>query len=311
MPLLSEKFPKNELEFDTMFSDEAKCRSYLFAHKWPEGFKCEVCGHTKSWQSKRGHNICQSCERQHSLTQGTVMANTQKPLKLWFKAIWYYTSRKSGVNAKNLQELLGISYQTAFDWLHKLRKASKRDQRAMLSGRVEVDEFYYGGHQKGGKRGRGSENKTAIAVAIERSDDGEIGRIRMEVLSDCSTQSLEGFIKDNVELNTEIVTDGWSGYNTLNEKGEFKHDIEVVEKDESPLPGVHRSISLFKRLMLGTYQGRVEHKYLNQYLEEFTFRFNRRKSKYIGKKFMRMVTQVAASSYFTVQQIVEIFTGGN
>lgn len=309
MTLISENFPKNELEFDEMFSNEEQCKSYLFFHKWPSGFQCDSCGHTKSWLSKRGHYICRSCERQHSLTQGTVMSNTQKPLRVWFKAIWYYTSRKSGVNAKNLQELLGLSYQTAFDWLHKLRKASKREERSKLSGRVEVDEFYYGGHLKGGKRGRGSENKTAIAVAIERSEAGEIGRIRMEVLTDCSTISLERFIKDNIELNTEIVTDGWSGYNTLDEKGEFKHEIEVIEKDQSPLPGVHRSISLFKRLMLGTYQGRVEHKYLNQYLEEFTFRFNRRKSKYIGKKFMRMITQVAVSAYFSVQQIAEIFTG--
>lgn len=309
MSRVSDNFPKTELEFDSMFGEEAQCRSYLYEHKWPSGFKCEICGHTEHWQSKRGHYICQKCQRQHSLTQGTVMANTQKPLKVWFKAIWYYTSRKSGVNAKNLQELLGISYQTAFDWLHKLRKASKREDREKLSGRVEVDEFYYGGHQKGGKPGRGSENKTAIAVAIERSEKGEIGRIRMEVLPDCSTTSLEGFIKENIELNTEVVTDGWTGYNTLNDKGEFNHQIEVVEKDQSPLPGVHRSISLFKRLMLGTYQGRVEHKYLNQYLEEFTFRFNRRKSKFVGKKFMRMVTQVALSAYFTVNQIVEIFTG--
>lgn len=308
MELIASNFPKTEVEFDKMFATEENCKSYLFAHKWPEGFKCQKCGHEHSWVSKRGLYICSKCEHQHSLTQGTVMENTQKPLRLWFKAIWHYTSRKSGISAKSLQGLLGISYNTAFNWLHKLRKASQRQDREKLSGRVEVDEFYYGGVHKGGKPGRGSENKTAVAVAIERGADGTIGRIRMKRISDCSAQSLKQFITDNVAPDTQIITDGWSGYKNLDFDTNFKHEVD--DKQASPLPGVHRSISLFKRLMLGTYQGRVEHAYLDQYLEEFTFRFNRRKSKYVGMKFMRMLVQVATAGYYSTNQIVTLFTGG-
>lgn len=310
MELLSKNFPKTEVEFDQMFATEESCKSYLYAHKWPDGFKCQACGHTHCWQSKRKLYICSKCEHQHSLTQGTVMENTQKPLRLWFKAIWLYTSRKSGVSAKSLQALLGISYNTAFNWLHKLRKASQREDRDKLSGRVEVDEFYYGGVLKGGKPGRGSENKTAVAVAIERETNGSIGRIRMKKVADCSSDSLKLFIAENVAENALVVTDGWSGYKNLDFETSYKHQVDNPDKDKSPLPGVHRSISLFKRLMLGTYQGRVEHAYLDQYLEEFTFRFNRRKSKFVGKKFMRMVAQVVASAYFTVNQLVDFFTGG-
>ena len=165
---ITEDFPKNEIEFDQRFSNPKACYDYLFKQKWPNGFICKKCDHRKYWLSSRNLYICSRCEHQHSLIAGTIMDSSKKPITYWFKAMWWFTTRKSGINAVNLKELLGLgSYGTAWCWLQKLRHCTIRCDREKLSGRVEVDEFFIGG-QKSGKRGRGAEGKTIVAVAVER-----------------------------------------------------------------------------------------------------------------------------------------------
>ena len=189
---ITEDFPKSEIEFDARFSDPSACYDYLFAIKWPDGFICERCANGRYWFSTRKLYICSQCERQHSLTAGTIMDSSKKPITYWFKAMWWFTTRKSGVNAVNLKELLGFgSYNTAWCWLQKLRRCTIRQDREKLYGRVEVDEFVIGG-QKSGKRGRGAKGKTIVAAAVERCDvERQIGRIRLHVTLDCSSFSLE------------------------------------------------------------------------------------------------------------------------
>ena len=227
------------------------------------------------------------------------MDSSKKPITYWFKAMWWFTTRKSGVNAVNLQELLGFgSYDTAWHWLQKLRRCTIRKNREKLSGRVEVDEFVIGG-QRSGKRGRGAEAKTIVAVAVERNDQKkQIGRIRLQVILDYSAYSLETFINENIQPDSIIATDSWSSYSSIL-KEQYHHvptNQSKVGKDHESLYGVHLVASLVKRLVRGTHQGRFEPKYLQNYLDEYVFRFNRRKSKYIGKKFMRIVQQVVESS---------------
>jgi len=165
---ITEDFPKNEIEFDARFSNPEACYNYLFQQKWPEGFSCEKCGHSKYWLSRKQLYICTEWEPQHSLTAGTIMDSSKKPITYWFKAMWWFTTRKSGVNAVNLKELLGFgSYGTAWCWMQKLRRCTIRIDREKLNGRVEVDEFFIGG-QKSGKRGRGASGKTIVAIAVER-----------------------------------------------------------------------------------------------------------------------------------------------
>jgi len=165
---LTEYFPNSEIEFDQRFSNTEACYEYLARIKWPDGYTCEKCGHKAYWLSSNNIYICKRCEHQISLTAGTIMHGTKKPITYWFKAMWWFTTRKSGVNAVNLQELLGLgSYHTAWSWLQKLRRCTVRKDREKLSGRVEVDEFFIGG-KKAGKRGRGAEGKTIALVAIER-----------------------------------------------------------------------------------------------------------------------------------------------
>jgi len=165
---ITEDFPKSEVEFHARFSDAKACYEYLFKQKWPNGFICKRCGNQQHWHSKRNLYICTQCEHQHSLTAGTIMDSSKSPITHWFKAMWWFTARKSGINAVNLKELMGFgSYGTAWTWMQKLRRCTIRNEREKLSGRVEVDEFFVGG-QSSGKRGRGAENKTIVAVAVER-----------------------------------------------------------------------------------------------------------------------------------------------
>ena len=302
---ITEDFPKSEIEFDSRFSNPDACYDYLFATNWPNGFICKRCGNRRYWTSARRLFICTTCNHQHSLTAGTIMDSSKKPITYWFKAMWWFTTRKSGVNAVNLKELLGFgSYYTAWCWLQKLRRCTVRKGREKLAGRVEVDEFVIGG-QKSGKRGRGAEGKTIVAVAVERDNvKREIGRIRLQVMLDYSSFSLETFINENVQPGSTVVTDAWSSYPPIIK--EQKHDRVNQSKTDTKydgLYGAHLIASLVKRLIRGTFQGRFEPKYLQNYLDEYVFRFNRRKSKYIGKKFMRIVQQVVRSAKIKCEEI--------
>jgi transposase-like protein len=287
-----EDFPKNEAEFDKRFSTPQACYEYLFAMRWPDGFVCSTCGCRQCWKSSRGLYICCKCEHQHSLTAGTVFHSSKKPITSWFKAMWWFTTRKSGVNAVNLQSLLGLgSYTTAWCWLQKLRSCTIRPDREKLSGTVEVDEFYLGG-ECSGKRGRGAEHKCSVAAAVEKKGR-KLGRIRLQLIDDCSQESLTQFMNRTIDPGSHVITDGWSGYGADVSKN-YDHEKVLQSKAEDrfkTLPGVHLVSSLVKRLILGTFQGRFDKKHLQRYLDEYVFRFNRRNSTYVGKKFMRIVQQ--------------------
>lgn len=294
--VIAEDFPKNQKEFDRRFCDESACIEYLYQLRWPEGFSCSKCGHTEYWKSGRGLYICQACEHNQSVTAGTIFHSTKKPLSDWFKALWWFATRKSGVNAINLQDLLGLgSYTTAWKWLQKLRSCTIRTSREKLSGSVEADEFYLGGEHSG-KRGRGAEHKCAVAIAVERKGH-KLGRLRMQVIQQCSSAELIPFATTNIAAGSTVTTDGWKGYTGLEEKG-FVHKKVLQSKTDdknSILPGVHLVVSLVKRLILGTFQGRFEEKYLQRYLDEYVFRFNRRTTKSVGKRFWRIIQQAVAS----------------
>lgn len=228
-----------------------------------------------------------------SLTAGTIFQDTRKPLSLWFRAMWWVVVQKNGVSAVGLQQLLGLKrYETAWTWLHKIRRAMIRPDRDRLRGRVEVDETFVGGEHPG-KRGRGATGKTLVAIAAEESGRG-IGRIRMQCVSDASKRSLLAFIEACVEPGSTIHTDGWTGYNGLAAKG-YIHVVSVIgenrKKASELFPRVHRVASLVHRWLLGTHQGGVGPSQLAYYLDEFTFRFNRRRARHRGLLFYKLVQQ--------------------
>jgi len=304
--VITDDFPGSELEFERRFSNQRACQRYLAKMKWPEGFICRKCSHHQYWESARKLYICTRCETPHSLTAGTVMHATKKPLVYWFKDMWWFTTRKSGVNTANLKELLGLgSYQTAWTWLHKLRGRTIRHGRERLYGCAEVDEFFIGVQQPG-KRGRGANGKTIVVAAVEKKGRNKIGRIRLQVVPDCTGDTLEQFVMTDIEPASQVVTDGWKGYNCLDpESYEHQQVIARQESDKaSVLPEVHLVASLVKWIMLGTFQGRFGPEHLQSYMDEYVFRFNRRKSRNIGKKFMRIVQQVVTSTQTTFRKIV-------
>jgi len=281
------------MEFESKFGTEKSCKDYLFSLKYKNGFICEKCGVTEYWITKEYVYICKSCRNHTHLTANTIFQDTHKPLSMWFRAIWWITSQKNGTSALGLQRILGIgSYRTAWTWLHKLRVAMVRPGRDKLKGIVEVDEAFIGGKQSGSKRGRGTENKVMVAVAIEK-EGKKIGRVRFMVIPDGSAESLEGFLKETVEEGSTVITDGWRGYSRVKEIG-YKHIVSDKEyAEDKQLPNVHLVISLLKRWILGTLQGSISDQHMPYYLDEYTFRFNRRTSASRSKLFYRLVEQAA------------------
>lgn len=301
-----EDFPENEAEFDDRFSTEEACYDYLFKLRWPDGFHCPRCGNKGHWLSARGLCICSMCEYNQSITAGTILHSSKKPLKLWFKAMWWVMTRKNGVSAASLQSLGLGSYKTAWRWLQKLRSCMVCRDRTKLFGIVETDEFYIGG-ETSGKRGRGAEHKCAVAIAVEK-DGKKLGRVRFQVIDRCSAGELVPFIRANVETGSTVFTDGWSAYKSLESEG-YTHQQEVNGEDQdkkNSLDAAHLVISLFKRLMIGTFQGRFEKRYLQRYLDEYAFRFNRPKTKNVGKRFWRLVQQVAVSSKLVNTSLIPV-----
>lgn len=276
------------MEFDRWFGSEDACRDYLMRIRWPDGFRCPACGSRKAWENQRDLLVCRGCGRQVSLTAGTVMHGSRKPLGMWLKAMWWICTQKTGGSAKGLQRLLGLgSYQTAWAWLQKLRRAMIRAGREPLVGPVEVDDAFIGGKEEG-VIGRETYKKAKIVAAVEVQSPSrkELGRVRISHIPDFSARSLIGFIKGNVEPGSKVITDGWDGYGALTAQG-YAHDVYPGKAEL--LPNVHRAVSLMKRWLLGTHQGAVRPKQLQHYLDEFAFRHNRRKSHHVGKIFLRMV----------------------
>lgn len=293
-----EDYPRTLREFEARFSTEQACAEYLFGLRWPDGFVCSDCGNHGGWSARDGKVICKVCRCRTTVTAGTIFQDTHQPLTLWFRAMWWVTNQKIGLSALGLQRLLGLgSYRTAWTMLHKLRCAMVRPGRDRLTGRVEVDEAYIGGLEKG-VHGRETEKKALIVVAAEEDGNG-IGRIRLARAADASAASLHPFIEASVELGSAIHTDDWTGYQGLEAKG-YSHVVIPIKKSGKPahelLPRVHRVVSLLKRWLLGTHQGAISHEHLGSYLNEFVFRFNRRTSAHRGKLFLRLVQQAVAVS---------------
>lgn len=302
---MEEDFPPTLPEFEKRFSTETACREYLIKLRWPQGFVCPRCQAREMWLNARALLVCQKCQSQVSVTAGTIFQDTRKPLMLWFRAIWWVTSQKNGASALGIQRILGFgSYETAWTWLHKLRRAMIRPDRELLAGRVEVDETFIGGLEEG-RRGRGIERKALVIIAAQE-DGAAIGRIRLKRIPAASRKELHGFIRDTINPGSVVRTDGWSAYRAMKN---YQHELVVVrthkENAITLLPRVHRVASLLKRWILGTHQGSMSSAHLEYYLDEFTFRFNRRHSASRGKLFFRLMQNAVVTSPAPYSSIIK------
>lgn len=295
-------FPKSLREFQRLFKDDDACARYLEGAKWPKGFECPHChekGEPIRLATRPGVLACRSCRKQTSLTVGTVMARTHSPLTVWFWAAYLVSSMTPGMSAVQFQRQLGLTrYETAFQILHKLRAGMVRQGRDRIGGNlgrgdhVEVDETYIGGTTRGEGRGPHADDKTLVMAAVEvrtrpakkgdkpmRRGGRYAGRLRLEIVPTRGAKSVVGFVEKAVEPGAMVITDAWGGYNSLGSLG-YQH-LPVVEGNdpkvaEEYLPIVHLVFSNLKAWLQGTHHGRVEPKHLQTYLNEFTFRFNRR-----------------------------------
>lgn len=286
-------FPKTVLEFERRFLNERSCRAYLATVKWPDGYRCPRCGGREAYFIiERGLEQCTSCRHQTSVTAGTMFHRSQKPLTVWFRAIFEFVSHKNGCNAKDLARLLGLSYPTAWTWLHKIRDVLVRRERDQLSGKVEADETYIGGPVPGARGRTRGENTILVMGAVEARGKG-CGRVRLAPVESAAAEHVQTFLVDNVEERSLVHTDGYPSYSHLDEG--YEHKVTVISSGSKTasehFPRIHHVFSLFRRLLLGTYHGSWSAKWGHLYCEEYSFRFNRRDSRTRTHLFRRVVEQ--------------------
>jgi transposase-like protein len=300
MPVAGVHYPRSTGEFLAWFGTDEDCLDYLEWLRWPEGFTCPSCEHAGGWRLADGRVKCGGCGARTSVTAGTIFDRTRTPLTVWFHACWLFATAKDGISAQHLQRALEIgSYQTAWAMLGRLRAALVRPGRDRLAGPVEVDETYIGGEEPGLRGGRARGKKVLTGIAVEVRPPKGIGRCRMAVLPAATQATLTSFVTQNVQPGSKVITDGWHGYRALPGHG-YAHEPHTQKaaraRGADPgelLPAVHRVASLAKRWLLGTHQGSVDGAHLQSYLNEFTFRFNRRRSSSRGMVFYRVLELAA------------------
>ena len=310
-PLAGAHYPASTGEFMAWFPADADCLDYLEWLRWPGGFVCPNCGHARGWQLADARCMCGGCGSRTSVTAGTIFDRTRTPLTVWFTACWLFATQKDGVSALSLKRSLDIgSYQTAWAMLHRLRSVLVRPGRDRLSGMVEVDETYIGGEEPGLRGGRAKGKKSLVGVAVELKEPRGYGRCRMAILADASAASLHPFVTEHVEPGATVITDAWQGYTGIEKLGytrDRRSQRAARARGEDPgelLPGVHRVASLAKRWLLGTHQGSVDEAHLQSYLNEFVFRFNRRRSRSRGLVFYRLLELAMAHEPVRYRELV-------
>ena len=282
-------YPKTILDFTTQFPNDEVCLKYLIQNRWPDGFVCPTCQQSGGWWLEKYQRFeCKKCHRHISPLSGTLMHRSHLPIHIWFWAAYLMTTHTPGISAVQLQRQLGISkVDSAWFLLHRLRQGMVRTDREPLKGVVEADETHVGGPAKG-RKGRGvreAATKTLVAGAVEivsfQNKKGELeekaGRVRMEILRSADGENIGKFLKKNVATGSTVKSDGWKGYSEKALKG-YNHISQIQGSPEHAkelAPHIHRVFSNLKSWLIGIHHG-VEPKYLQSYLDEFVFRFNRR-----------------------------------
>ena len=274
-------------EFRTQFATEEACKDYLFAERFPEGFVCPKCGCREYYYLRMRHVCqCKSCRRQTSVTAGTVMHRTHLPLTVWFWAIYLCATDKRGISAKGLARQLELSYESAWYLLVRIRSAMHDcDQKYILKGIIEMDEAYLGAPKRGNKRGRGTERQK-MAVAISKDEEEHPMFLRLQMIPNITTETLQNVVNSHVQAGSTIECDGYRSY-----LGIKNITVNATKHEPGDLAWVHTAIGNFKAFLLGTYHGSCGD--YQPYLDEYCFRFNRRFRP--GQLFSRLSRAVATS----------------
>ena len=313
-PIGGTDYPRTFQEMREWFPDDQACRDYLAGLRWPHGFTCPACGSGSHWRTGKDLRMCAECGLKTSVTAGTIFHRSHTPLSTWFAAVWLVTSQKNGVSAQGLQDVLGFkSYETAWAWLHKLRRAMVRPDRDLIGGAagapvVELDQSFLGGKSAG--HNGGSSTKTPITIAVERTAAGRLGRVRLEVADKVGRLDMIDFATAVIAPGTTIHTDGARMFQRLPDLG-YPHEASpstknsvAVEDLDAVMPGPHLVSSLLKRWTAGTLHHRLSQAHLPYYLDEFTFRFNRRNSRARGMLFYRLLQQAVDTDPHPLKDLI-------
>lgn len=315
-PEAGKDYPRNWNEFLDWFASEEACVAYLARLRWPQGFNCPQCsGSQTPYRSSRARIMCRDCRHQTTVTAGTIFDKTRTPLRVWFAAAWHITHQKHGASALGLQRVLGLnSYQTAWTMLHRLRRAMVRPDRELLHGQVEVDESYLDISDReesslpARQRKKSRTNKVLVVIAVEILQPKGFGRIRLRRIPKDSAEYVIPFIQSTIQPGAVVRTDGSAAYRSLKALG-YAHNRNVMLGSDTAahvsMAGVHRVASLVKRWVMGTHHGAVHPEHLDTYLEEFVFRFNRRKSRSRGMLFFRLLEQAVITNPVTYRDVVK------
>jgi hypothetical protein len=269
---------------------------------------------TPPYRASRVRLMCKDCRHQSTVTAGTIFDKTRTPLRVWLAAAWYLTNQKQGVSALGLQRVLGLgSYQTAWAMLHRFRRAMVRPDRHRLKGLVEVDEAYLAitdrQHPISAVGRKNNTSKVLIVLAVEVLEPKGFGRIRLRRIRNDSAECVVPFVQTSVEPGSIVRTDGSAAYRSLREL-DYDHERTVMLGSDTPahvsMAGVHRVASLLKRWILGTHHGSLQPEYLDAYLDEFVFRFNRRTSASRGMLFYRLLQQAVVTDPVTYADITRV-----
>lgn len=263
------------LDWQKRFNNEYACEKMLIKIRWPNGFLCPRCNSMeKSYITTRKLFQCASCRYQVSITAGTLFHSTNLPLVKWFWAIYLTASDKGGISALRLAKHIGVSWPTARNMLRKIRIAmADRDSIYKLRKLIEFDDAYIGG-KKTGKRGRGADGKKPILVAVETRNE-KAGFMAVEAVGTISKETVREFLKNHLEPGQTVRTDAFPALNSVNEMHNHQKKIVPAEEASEWLPLVHVVIGNLKKFLNSTFHG-VSFKYLQEYLDEFSYRFNRR-----------------------------------
>jgi transposase-like protein len=288
------------------FSTHEACEMHLFRMKWPEGYRCAKCSHDQSYEIKsRKYKLfqCKQCGYQATVLVGTVMEKTHIDLNKWFLAIYLVAHDKRGISAVKLSKDIDISYKAAWLMLHKIRDAmGKRDSNYTLAGIVELDDAYFGAPTEGGKRGRGTE-KTQVLVALSLTQNGNPLFAKMEIIPNLRGSTLAAFANKSIDSGSTISTDAYRSYSAI-AKENFEHKPQNYDAKENPdhLNWLHTIVSNVKAFIAGTFHG-LESKHLQAYLDEFCYRFNRRK--FNGQFFNRLLSCCASTTKICYSELTQ------
>lgn len=318
-PVAGQHYPASQWDYEAWFDSEEAACEYFAAVRWREGWECPRCGAPGTGAaSKPNRWWCGSCRHHISLTTGTSLHNSKLPTRTWLAAAWHVTATKAGMSAVSLSRTLGVSYESAWLMLHKMREVMTQKGRDRLFGDIEIDETYLGGRDPGNP-GRSRNKKTLVAIAVELEPSGGLGRIRVARIPDASGLALADFIEAHIEPGSWLLPDAWEGYpsavRVLKSRGHV-YGIKATNHSQSTAmahvlqPHVHRVASLLKRWLLSTHQGAVDVPHLDAYLSEYVFRFNRRKSNSRGLLFWRLVCALAENTTPTTEETVRTRRAG-